>query len=100
MVKKLVKLILKIAAVLHEQWLVTFLGFYKECKRTLRLSKETVEEIASDFDGTLEELYIQLQEKYQTCAGPALSFGEVFWKFDDPGIPKTPEDRTPTIGCR
>jgi hypothetical protein len=49
-------------------------GFYKECKRTLRLSKETVEEIASDFEGTLEELYIQLQEKYQNKPQPVPNF--------------------------
>ena len=49
-------------------------GFYKECKRTLRLPKETVEEIAADFDGTLEELYIQLQEKYQVKRHPVPDF--------------------------
>jgi hypothetical protein len=49
-------------------------GFYKECKRTLRLSKETVEEIATDFEGTLEELYIQLQEKYQNKPQPVPNF--------------------------
>ena len=37
-------------------------------------SKEIVEEIASDFDGTLEELYIQLQEKYQNKPQPVPNF--------------------------
>jgi len=51
-------------------------GFYKECKRTLRVSKETVEEIALDFDGTLEELYIHLQEKYQNKPQPVPDFSK------------------------
>jgi len=51
-------------------------GFYKECKRTLRVSKETVEEIALDFDGTLEELYIHLQEKYQNKPQPVPDFSQ------------------------
>jgi hypothetical protein len=51
-------------------------GFYKECKRTLRISKETVEEIALDFEGTMEELYIHLQEKYQNKPQPVPDFNQ------------------------
>ena len=62
-------------------------SFYKECKRTLRLSKETVEEIALDFDGTMEELYIQLQEKYQNKPQPVPDFNQ-YAKIERRGRPK------------
>ena len=51
-------------------------GFYTECRKTLRLSKQQVEEMALNFDGTLEEFYIDLQSKYQNKPQPVPDFSQ------------------------
>jgi len=51
-------------------------AFYTDCRKTLRLSKQQVEEIALNFDGTLEEFYIHLQSLYQNKPQPVPDFSQ------------------------